>query len=213
MKITLALFTLFLIPSAASGQGESRFSLSLQTGLMPDFQLTGEAPATGSTAYGIELAFDDRDYSRMRYAFSYSRGYHSTVSYAAGLSAGVVIPFTGRLSLEPGIEVANFRMKDRQCRTSFRTILNALFDAYDSCEDDSHISYRPYLATEWKLSEPLSILFRTDYRFMMSHTWQTTGSEKTSSPDGGQVEREYRESERRFYRAGPGFTAAIRFRF
>jgi hypothetical protein len=191
------------ISAGVHAQDDSRIGFSVNSGFSPAFQIH-EAEFTPGYTYGFQLSFYDSDFTRLRYAFYYSRGYHRSVSYSAGLSAGYVISMADWFSLTPGLGVTDYKMKDRTCRTSLRSILNTLFDVNESCPDDSHVSFNPFLAAELKLSEPFSILLQVNYHVMLSNVRHLKEIQTETLPDGTTIEREIYESGNSFYSGGIG---------
>ncbi len=200
------------ISAGVHAQEESKIGLSINSDFFPEFRIH-EAEYIPSSAYGFQLSFYDMDYTRLRYSFHYARGYHRSVSYSAGLSAGYVIYLSSRVLLTPGIGVMEYKMEDRTCRISFRSVMNMLFNVYESCPDDSHVSFNPFLETEVKLSEPISIMLQVNYRAMLSNVRHLRETYTETQPDGGTIEYEIHETNNSFYGAGLGIGIALRINF
>lgn len=202
---------LFAIGSsvATHAQEGSTIELSINTEAFPRFRID-QTSFSQSLSYGIQVSYYDEEFTPLRFSLNYARGYHQTVSYSTGLSAGYVILFTDRFSLTPGFGVTDFKMRDRNCRISFYSVMNSLFGSYDSCYDDSHISLNPFIEAELKLSEPLSVVFQATYRAMLSHIRYLTETVTDDLPGGGTIEQEIYRYENSFYGAGPGFGVALR---
>lgn len=211
-KIVLLIVFVVGFSAGVQAQEESRIGLSINSDFFPEFRID-EAEYTPSSAYGFQLSFYDMNYTRLRFSFHYARGYHQSVSYTAGLSAGYVISLSDRFSLTPGLGVMEYKMADRTCRFSFRSVMNTLFDVYESCPDDSHVSFNPFLEAELKLSEPFSILIQANYRAMLSNVRHLNETQTETLPGGGTIEREFYETENSFYGSGFGIGVALRINF
>src|SRR5690625_1652760 len=107
---------------AAHAQESSTLELSINSETFPRFRIDQTA-FSQSLAYGIQVSYYDEEFTPLRFSFDYARGYHQTVSYSTGLSAGYVILFTDRFSLTPGFGVTDFKMRDRNCRISFYSVM------------------------------------------------------------------------------------------
>lgn len=188
-------------------QEDSRIVLSINSGFFPEFRIH-EAEYTPSSAYSFQLSFYDMDDTRLRYSFHYARGYHRSVSYSAGLSAGYVIPLSDRFSLTPGLGVMNYKMADRTCRISFRSIMNTIFDVDESCPDDSHGSLNLFLSSEIKITEPFSIFLQTGYRIMHNSIRMLERTE--TLPGGGTIERKFYKRENSLHGTGLEFGIGIK---
>lgn len=211
-KIILLSAFIVGISAGVHAQEHSRIKLSLNSDFFPEFRIH-EAEYTPSSAYGFQLSFYDMYYTRLKYSFHYARGYHRSVSYSAGLSAGYVISLSDRFSLTSGLGVMEYKMKDRTCQISFRSIMNTLFDVYEPCSDDSHVSFNPFLTAELKISEPFSILIQANYRAMLSNVRYLEETYTESRPNGGTIEHEIYETKNSFYGAGLGIGIALRINF
>lgn len=191
------------------GQENSKLGLSITSSFFPEFRLL-EASVSPGMAHGVQVSFYDSKFSWMRYSFHYARGYHKPVAYSAGLSAGYVIPLSGRFSLTPGLGVTEYKMKDRTCRISFQSVMNKLFNIYEPCPDDSHVSFNPFLSAGFKLSGPFSIALSMDYRAMLSNVRRLKETKTEPLPGGGSITYEFYETEKAFYKAGLGVGIAFR---
>src|SRR5690625_7539094 len=95
-----------------------------------------------------------------------------------------------------------YKMKDRNCQISFRSIMNTLFDVYEPCSDDSHVSFNPFLTAELKISEPFSILIQANYRAMLINVRYLEETYTESRPNGSTIEHEIYETKNSIYYYG-----------
>jgi len=172
-------FTIILILTLApllslQAQSHSGFSLGLSTNYSPELQFY-EDSFSNSRSFNLHASYFDKDYTRMEYSFQYSRGFDSSVSYVAGLSAAVVIQLSDQLRLKPGVGIQEFKMADRSCRTTLRTVLDSIFDISDTCSDDVHASFTGFTNLEYQLTEPFSFFIQTTYRTFLSSVGHETG--------------------------------------
>ncbi|MCC5907394.1 MAG: hypothetical protein JJU13_14375 [Balneolaceae bacterium] len=118
-KIVLLIALVAAVSTGVQAQKDSRIGLSINSDFFPEFRIH-DTDFTHSSAYGFQIAFYDMDYTRLRYSFNYARGYHQSVSYSAGLSAGYVISVTDRFYLTPGLGIMEYKMASclitRQCK-------------------------------------------------------------------------------------------------
>lgn len=205
-KIVLLIAFTVGISAGVDAQEDSRIGLSINSDLFPEFRIH-ETDFNHSSAYGFQISFYDMDYTRLKFSFHYARGYHRTVSYSAGLSAGYVISLSDRFSLTPGLGVMNYKMADRTCRISFRSIMNTIFDVDESCPDDSHGSLNLFLSSEIEIAEPFSIFFQTGYRIMHNSVRMLERTETETLPGGGTIERKFYKRENSLH--GTGFEFGI----
>lgn len=211
-RFFLLIVLLTLFPLTSTAQSNSPVGISLSSDFFPTFQLH-EDRFSGSSVYSLQLSYYDRDSSRMEYILHYSRGYDQSISHSVGLSAAYVIDLSDRLFLKPGIGLDGYKLKNRSCRTSFRSILNKLFDVYEPCDDDVHTSFNPFLTLELQLSEPFSLFIRTSYRLMLSSTRYVKETITETTPNGLEIEREVHGSKNSVYGAGYEVGLGIRLSF
>lgn len=197
LKNGILIVAFLLAPAGLLAQSESRIGLSFGSEYIPALSIEGSDFNPGA-AYEFQLYFYDASVTRLHVGLHYSRGYHSSISYSAGLSAGYVISLSDRLTLTPGLEITDFKMSERNCRTSFRSVLNTIFDADDPCVDNSHISFNPNLTATFSISGPFSLNLQAGYRTMLSNMHREKERVSEPIPGGGSIERTYYESTRSF---------------
>lgn len=214
MKTRLFIILLILFPVFLSAQSQetSRLGLSVHRGLFPSFSLD-ESEFSGSSVFDLRAHFYDVSHSRLEYTLNYKRGYHPSVSYSYGLSAGYRIKLGDRGVLKPAFGIENYKLRDRECRSAVKTILNALFDVDDSCSDDVHASFNPSVALEMNISGPVWIVLDVTYRAMLSSTSYVKETITETAPDGSERENKIRGTEHSFYGAGFGAGTGIRINF
>lgn len=199
MKFTPVFIVFILLQTLPiQAQTHSGFSLGVSGSYSPDLQFYNDS-FTKSQSLNFQASYFDSDYTRMEYGLNYSRGFDSTVSYVFGLTAAAVFQLTDQMRLKPGIGVQEFKMADRSCRTTWRTVLDSIFDIDSSCSDDVHASFIGFANLEYQLTEPVSVFLQTTYRTMLSNVRRenVTGS----------------ATEHSFYSSGMSFSAGIRFYF
>jgi len=145
----------------------------------------------------------------MEYSFLYSRGYDAAVSYVIGLSAAAVFQITDDLRLKPGVGIQEFKMADRSCRTTWRSILDTIFDVDNKCSDDTHASFIGFISLEYQLADPFSLFLQTTYRAVLSSV-RKESSVETVGPNGETSERTYYTTDRSLYNSG--LSAGLGFR-
>ncbi len=182
-------------------QTHSGFSFGVSGSFSPDLQFY-DGNFTNSQSLNFQASYFDADYTRMEYGFQYARGFDSSVSYVTGLSAAALFQITDQIRFKPGIGVQEFKMADRSCRTTWRSILNTIFDVNNECHDDSHTSFIGFISMEYQLAESFSLFLQTTYRTILSSVRQETGVELLEGPNGGTIERTSYTTDRSFYRGG-----------
>ncbi|WP_234567518.1 hypothetical protein [Rhodohalobacter sp. 614A] len=203
---------LVIVPLSGIAQHHSPIGVSIYSDFFPGFKLHKNR-FTGSSVYSLQLSFYDRDYTRMEYTLHYSRGYDSSISHSVGLSAAYVIGLSNRFLLKPGLGLDGYKLTDRSCHTTFRSILNKIFDIYEPCDDDIHTSFNPFLAFEARLSEHLSLFIRTSYRLMLSSTDYVKETITETAPNGEEITRDIHGTEHSVYGAGYGIGMGLRINF
>ncbi len=213
MKQLFFIFTIFMIfYENGVSQVHSGAGVSFKSDHFPEFRLH-DNQFTGSSAYTLQFTFFDRDYTRMEYGLHYTRGYDAAISYSAGFSAAYVIMLTERFFLKPGLGLDGYKMKNRTCRTPFRSVMNRVFNVHEPCPDDVHTSFNPFLIMELKISEPVSFFFQTTYRAMLS---SVDVSDQNATGHGGDANSPgvpSQKTEHSFYSAGSGFGFGLRIHF
>jgi hypothetical protein len=197
-SICLLAITILFIPLSLSAQDDSNLGVGIQTDLFPGFQLL-DNHFTYSRAYTLQLSFYDTRYTRLEYGVLYTRGYHHSISYSAGINAAYRVYLSDQFILKPGIGLDGYKLADRTCRTSIRSILDNIFNTGDTCTDDVHASFSPFIELEWRLVQPLSVYAQTTYRAMLSST-------NVSDESGFGTDHS-------FYGSGTGFGFGIRLYF
>ena len=195
-RVCLFVLTILLIPLSLSAQDDSYLGAGIQTDLFPGFQLL-DNHFTYSRAYTLQLSFYDTRYTRLEYGVRYTRGYHQSISYSAGINAAYRVYLSDQFILKPGIGLDGYKLSDRTCRTSIRSILDNIFNKGDSCTDDVHASFSPFIELEWRILKPLSVYVQSVYRAMLSST--------NVSDESG--------SDHSFYGSGTGFGIGMRVNF
>lgn len=209
MKFHYFLLLFILIPLfEAAGQSHSGFSLSLTGSYAPNLTVNDRNFAN-NRSIGLQASYFDEDYTRMEYSFLYSRGYDAAVSYVIGLSAAAVFQIIDDLRLKPGLGVQDFKMADRSCRTTWRSILDTIFDVDNKCSDDTHASFIGFISLEYQLADPFSLFLQTTYRAVLSSVRQESSVE-TVGPNGETSERTYYTTDRSLYNSG--LSAGLGFR-
>ncbi|WP_069133421.1 hypothetical protein [Rhodohalobacter halophilus] len=213
MKFRYFLLLLMVTPLyEAAGQSHSGFSLSVTGSYAPTLTIYTD-DIQNSASIGIQASYFDEDYTRMEYGFHYSRGYNNSVSYLMGLSAAAVFQITDGLRLKPGLGVQEFKMADRSCRTTWRSILDTIFDVDKQCRDDSHTSFIGFISLEYQLAEPFSLFLHTTYRTILSSVRKETETVLLEGPNGETVERTNYTTDRSFYGSGTAVGAGFRIYF
>lgn len=136
----------------------------------------------------------------MEYSLHYARGFDSSVSYVAGLSASAVFQLTDNIRVKPGLGIQEFKMADRNCRTTWRTILDSIFDLENQCSDDVHASFIGFTNLEYQISDPFSLFLQLSYRTILSNVREESGTDPIDEYD----------TDHSFYGSGFGFGAGIR---
>ena len=210
MKFYTILSTILLIPLlSVEAQTHSGFSFDLSGSFSPELRFYDDNFGN-SSAIHFRGSYFDRDYTRMEYSLQYARGFDSAVSYVAGLSASAVFQVTDKIRIKPGLGIQEFKMADRSCRTTWRTILDSIFDLDDQCSDDVHASFIGFTNLEYKLAEPFSFFLQMSYRTILSSVNKETGTELITGPNGESIERTNYATNHSFYGSGFGFSAGLR---
>jgi len=207
--VLLAIGLFITFAGTVHAQSENQIGVMLHTGYFPELRIH-DSHFSPSMAYGLQVYYYDADYTRLRFGFHYARGYHRSVSYSPGFSVGYVIPLSKTVSLTPEIGLMNYKMEDRTCRVSFRSIMNTLFNVYEPCPDDSHGSINLFVSSEIEIAGPFSIFFRTGYRFMHSSVRRLVDTETETLPSGVTITREYHKTENSFFGTGLEFGVGIK---
>jgi hypothetical protein len=197
-RVFLFILTILLIPLSLSAQDDSYLGVGIQTDLFPGFQLLDDH-FTDSRAYTLQLTFYDARYTRLEYGVRYTRGYHQSISYSAGMNAAYRVNLSDQFTLKPGIGMDGYKLADRTCRTSIRSILDNIFNVGGPCTDDVHASFSPFIELEWRMVKSISVYAQTEYRAMLSSTH--VSNESGSSTD------------HTFYGSGTRFGIGIRLNF
>lgn len=213
MKFTFIIVVVCSFVSATSfAQQAPEFSLSLHGGLFPEFTIHDD-DFTESTVLDFRAHMFDKHNTRLEYTLNFSLGYDPSVFYSYGISAGVPIQLGDRGVLKPGFGLENYKLKNRECSSTVRTILNALFNVDDPCSDDVHASFNPSLALEMNIAGRVWIVFDATYRAMLSSTHEVRETITETYPDGTEREFDISETRHSFYGAGLGFGTGIRINF
>lgn len=211
MKFISIFILLNVLPILSiQAQTHSGFSLGVSGSFSPDLQFY-DGTFTNSQTLNFQASYFNEDYTRIEYGFQYARGFDSSVSYVTGLSAAAVFQISDQIRFKPGIGVQEFKMADRSCRTTWRTILDSVFDVSNSCSDDVHASFIGFTTLEYQLREPASIFLQATYRTMLSSVRRETGTEIITGPGGSSIERTNYNSDKSFYSSGVSFGVGIRF--
>lgn len=203
-----------LIPCllAAQGRDVQKVGLSFNRGLFPEFTLDGNQFAE-SSVFDLRAHFYDQKNTRLEYTLNYTRGYHSSISYSYGFSAAYRFHVGDVGVLKTSLGIENYKLRDRECRSTVRTILNVLFEVEDSCSDDAHASFNPAVALEVNITGPLWLVFETTYRAMLSRTDYEEEFVLETRPDGTERVVTQRGTDHALYGAGLGVGAGIRVNF
>jgi len=200
MKFYTILSAILLIPLlSVEAQTHSGFSFDLSGSFSPELQFYYDS-FVNSSAMHFRGSYFDKDYTRMEYSLHYARGFDSSVSYVAGLSASAVFQLTDNIRFKPGAGIQEFKMADRNCRTTWRTILDSIFDLDDQCSDNIHASFIGFTNLEYQISEPFSLFLQLSYRTILSNVREESGTGSNGVYD----------TEHLFYGSGFGFGAGIR---
>ncbi len=196
----------------AHGQDLPRFGLSFERDQLRNFRIDNEN-YNESRSYTFRISFYEQKYTNIEYSLHHTRGYHESISYSFGLSAAYVLSLSDDVLLKPGLSLDAFKLKDRKCKSIIKSMIQAMFDVDNSeCDDDQHTSFTPRLTAEIKISDPMSLVFRTDYRFMYSIVDEERVPDENST-DSQQPDARKSGTDHSFYGAGLGFGAGIRYNF
>lgn len=211
-QVLLFLFLMGVISGVAHAQEMSRFGLSFERDQLRNFKIDNENYRE-SRSYTFRFSFYENKVTNIEYSLHHTRGYDESVAYSFGLSAAYVLTLSEDVLLKPGLSFDAYKLKDRKCNSLVKTVIRSVFDIDDSkCDDDQHTSFTPRLTAEIKISDPMSLVFRTDYRFMYSIVeYEEVVTEISSSgvPSNVQVYG----TDNSFYGAGIGFGAGLRYNF
>lgn len=210
--LIMAFFLLLPFLLSAQDQEAPPFGLSLHGGLFPEFTLN-DNQFSESSFFDLRAHLYDQKNTRLEFTLNYSRGYHPSVSYSYGLSAGYRFRLGDSGVLKTSFGIENYKLRDRECRSTVRTILNALFDVDDSCSDDVHASFNPAVALEVNITGPVWLVFEATYRAMLSSTEYEKETVVETTPDGTDRVVTERGTEHAFYGAGLGLGTGIRINF
>lgn len=215
MKVRFFVTVLFLlIPFLLTAQNreEPEFGLSLHGGLFPEFTLDGNEFAE-SPIFDLRAHLYDQKHTRLEYTLNYTRGYHPSVSYSYGLSVGYRLRLGDSGVLKTSLGIENYKLRDRECRSTVRTILNAIFDVDDSCSDDVHASFNPAAALEVNIAGSVWFVAEATYRLMLSSTAYEKERILETTPDGTDRMVTERGIDHALYGAGFGLGTGIRINF
>jgi len=203
-----------LIPCllAAQGRDMPKVGLNFHRGLFQEFTLDGNQFAE-SSIFDLRAHFYDQKNTRLEYTLNYTRGYHPSISYSYGFSAAYRFHVGDVGVLKTSLGIENYKLRDRECRSTVRTILNVLFEVEDSCSDDVHASFNPAVALEVNITGPVWLVFETTYRAMLSSTEYEEKVVLETRPDGTERVVTQRGIDHAFYGAGLGVGAGIRVNF
>lgn len=209
----LSLVMISLTSGLAQAQEKSRFSLSFERDQLRNFRIDNQK-YNESRSYTFRFSFFDEKYTNIEYGLHHTRGYNESVTYSFGLSAAYVLPITEDIVLKPGISFDAFKLKDRKCTSFMKSIVGSVFGMNNAAEYDQHTSFTPQITAEISISKPMSVFFRSDYRFMHSIVKYERDVNDTN-PDGEQtkVNGQKSETDHSFYGAGIGFGAGLRYNF
>lgn len=210
MKFYTILSAILLIPLlSVEGQTHSGFSFDLSGSFSPELRFYDDNFGTSSAVH-FRGSYFDQDYTRMEYSLQYARGFDTSVSYVLGLSASAVFQLNDNIRVKPGLGIQEFKMSDRSCRTTWRTVLDSIFDVDDQCSDDVHASFIGFTNLEYQLSEPFSFFLQMSYRTILSNVSEESGTEIITGPNGESIERTNYTTDHSFYGSGFGFSTGIR---
>ena len=201
-----------IISDVAHAQETSRFGLSFERDQLRNFRIYNENYRK-SRSYTIRFSFYEYKYTNIEYSLHHTRGYDESVAYSFGLSAAYVLKLSEDVLLKPGLSFDAYKLKDRKCNSFVKSVIRSVFDIDDGkCDDDQHTSFTPRLSAEIKISDPVSLVFRTDYRFMYSIMDYETEKE-TFNADTLSTDAQRRGTDHSIYGAGIGFGAGVRYNF
>lgn len=206
------LFLTVVTAGLAQAQDKNRVGISIERDHLRNFRIDNRTFEESRT-YTFRVSFYENKYTNIEYSLHHTRGYDESVGYSFGFSAGYMIPIADNVVLKPGLSFDAFKLKDRKCNSFVESVMRTVFDMDDAkCDDDQHTSFTPQLIAEIRISDPLSIIFRTDYRLMYSVIDYGDDGAK-NNPDGNQSAVGTRGTDHSFFGAGIGFGAGIRYNF
>lgn len=211
-QVLLFLFLMVFTSGVAQAQDKSRFGLSFERDQLRNFKIDNENYRE-SRSYTFRFSFYENTYTNIEYSLHHTRGYDESVAYSFGFSAAYVVTLADDILLKPGLSLDAYKLKGRKCNSFMNSVIRSVFNIDDSkCDDDQHTSFTPRLTAEIKISDPMSLVFRTDYRFMYSvFEYEEVITEINSSGEPSNVQ--IHGTGHSFYGAGIGFGAGLRYNF
>ncbi|MEX2398258.1 MAG: hypothetical protein WD491_14570 [Balneolales bacterium] len=193
---------IMICPHILHAQDFSPVSIGLSSDYHPDLRLI-KSHHPNSSAFALKLAYLERKYSHVEVGGNFRWGYHELVSFSYGFSFAYEIPVFQGLNVKPGFSLDKFKMEENLGEF----FIGGYFDG------NRHESVKFYAEVETGLSNSISFVVQTGYRFFRSQVEVVKEMATGTTPRGDEYTYPVMEEKQLYYGAGLNIGFGLKYHF